>query len=114
VGTISVTAFDDEASAPPTVAAPASLAGQRSAADIAAVSTLERGVRIDSVAANGTPQQLREALVRGSIDSTCRGLIVEGNTTEKRNLDLIEFKPLPIPAMVGVVSYYEPSGKSGQ
>jgi hypothetical protein len=113
VGSISVTVFDDEAADRPAVAAPGSLAGQRSAADVAAVAMLERGVRIDSVAANGTPQQLREALVRGGIASTCRGLITEGDTTEKRNLDLVEFKPVPTPTMVGVVIYYEPSGKDG-
>jgi hypothetical protein len=71
------------------------------------------GVRIDSVAANGTPQQLREALVRGGTPDNCRGLIVEGDTTEKRNLDLVEFKAGPTPAMVAVVTYYEPRGKDG-
>jgi hypothetical protein len=111
VGSISVTVFDDEASDRPAVAGPGSLAGQRSAADVA---MLERGVRIDSVAANGTPQQLREALVRGGIAFDCRGLIVEGDTTEKRNLDVVEFKPVPTPAMVGVVTYYEPRGKDGR
>jgi len=110
VGSISVTVFDDEASDRPAVAGPGSLAGQRSAADVA---MLERGVRIDSVAANGTPQQLREALVRGGTPDNCRGLIVEGDTTEKRNLDLVEFKAGPTPAMVAVVTYYEPRGKDG-
>ncbi|MFM8414739.1 MAG: hypothetical protein ACKOCX_08445 [Planctomycetota bacterium] len=108
VGSISVTVFDDEVTDRPAVAGPSSLAGERGAADVA---MLERGVRIDSVAANGTPQQLREALVRGGIASETRGLIVEGDTTEKRNLDLVEFKPVPTPAMVAVVTYYEPRAK---
>jgi hypothetical protein len=111
VGSISVTVFDDESSDQPAMVSPGSLAGQRSAADVA---MLDRGVRIDSVARNQTPQQLREALVRGGVASETRGLIVESDKTERRNLDLVEFKPVPTPAMVGVVIYYEPSGKNGQ
>lgn len=107
VGSISVTVYDDDSSDQPALVSP----GQRSAADVA---MLDRGVRIDSVAHNQTPQQLREALVRGGVDSETRGLIVEGEKTERRNLDLVEFKPVPTPAMVGVVTYYEPRGKDGQ
>jgi hypothetical protein len=111
VGSIGVTVFDDETTARPQVAAPGGLAGERSAADVA---MLDRGVRINSVTANATPQQLREALVRGGVASDTRGLIVEGETTEKRDLNLVEFKPLPIPSMVGVVTYYEPGEKAGK
>lgn len=111
VGAISVTVFDDETTDRPAVAGPGGLAGERTAAD---VTMLDRGVRINSVATNATPQQLREALVRGGVASETRGLIVEGETTEKRDLNLVEFKPLPIPAMVGVVTYYEPGGKEGK
>lgn len=111
VGSISVTVFDDESAGQPAAVSPGSLAGQRSAADVA---MLDRGIRIDSVARNQTPQQLREALVRGGVASETRGLIVEGDKTERRNLDLVEFKPVPTPAMVGVVTYYEPRKKDVQ
>jgi hypothetical protein len=111
VGSISVTVFDDESSVQPAMVSPGSLAGQRSAADVA---MLDRGIRIDSVAHNQTPQQLREALVRGGVASETRGLIVESDKTERRDLDLVEFKPVPTPVMVGVVTYYEPRGKDGK
>jgi hypothetical protein len=111
VGAISVTVFDDETMDRPAVAGPGGLAAQREAVDVA---MLERGLRIDSVAVNGTPQQLRESLLRAWDPSLPRGLIVEADKTEKRKLDLVDFKPLPTPAMVAVVTYYEPHAKDSR
>jgi len=101
VGTISLTVFEDETSAPPQAAGPAERPD---------VALLDRGAGIDSVAAQATPQQLRELLL-GTSGSAARGLIVEGGGTEKRAIDLVDFSPLPTPAMAAVVTYYDPAAK---
>lgn len=103
VGTISVTVFDDEASLAPGGPAPGPATPDP---DPPTIALLERGARIDSVALQATPQQLRERLLDGDA-STSRGLVVAADTTQTSGLQLEEFRPVPVPALVGVITYYD-------